>query len=200
MKYPAWVEKFRGKGREGRSSTSETTTISTPTRPSTTKKKRRAKKISTGYLGRISAQGLIAPRKEGEKKLRISAPLECGISHLLDVLGKDILDKLKSGFGETMGTEIFVLGKICVVEPSPLKRKEIVYRSSIDSVTYPGLAMSKSSLSSMLDRLGKLREQQVEFMRAFVTESEFIIFDGARLASPHPETSTPDSATTTAAS
>lgn len=178
--YPDWVEKFRGQGREIKHIGNNYYLHSYKTVYDSEKK--RPKKISTGYLGKITPTGLIAPKAK-TMKLNISAPLEYGISHLLDVLGKDILLNLKKQFGESLGTELFVLGKEGLIDPSPLKRKELIYKGSIDSLTYPNLKLSKSSLSIHLNHLGKLREQQLNFMKEYVVGNEFIIFDGTRLVS-----------------
>lgn len=178
--YPDWVEKFREKGREIKHIGNGYYLHSYKTIYDA--KKKGPKKISTGYLGKITPDGLVSPAKK-DVPILVSPPLEFGMSHLLDALGADILKDLKSVFGENLGTEIFVLGKEGLIESSPMKRKEVIYKSSMDFKTYPNLKLSKSSLTTLLGNLGKMRQQQVDFMKKYVLGSEYIIFDGTRLVS-----------------
>lgn len=142
--------------------------------------------MSGGYVGRITEdRGLVRKRSTPVKPspVDLGSPLEYGASKLLDKLGEDILKTLKEYFRDEMAETIFVIGKIGLIEPSPFKRLRMIYSNSYDSVEYPGLALSGSSMTSFLKELGSNREGQVAFMKEFVSGSEYIIFDGTRLVS-----------------
>lgn len=179
--YPDWVEKFRSEGKEIKHIGNNYYLHTYKTIYD--KEKKRPKKISTGYLGQITENGLITPKKK-EEKIIVSYPLEFGASVLLDKLGEDIIQNLKKEFkNEQEAHEIFVLGKQTLIENSPLKRRQLIYSNSYDSITYPSLALSSSSLTNFLLDLGKQRDLQVNFMKKYMYGNEYIIFDGTRLVS-----------------
>lgn len=178
--YPDWVEKYRGPGLEIKKKgnsyyLSERKTVYD-------KNTKKPKKISGKYLGKITPDGL-QPPKEKSQKIDAKPPLEYGATHLLDIYGKDILTNLIEVFGKEEANEIFALGKQALIEPSPLKRKALIYSSSYDSITYPRLSLSAASLTKFLHDLGGQRQEQVEFMKKYLTGSEYLIFDGTRLVS-----------------
>lgn len=182
--YPDWVEKHRASGREIKKSGNNYYLYEYKTVYD--KKKKGPKKLSGSYIGKITKEGLV-PAKHRLKKIddevpKVSSPLEYGASYLLELLGKDMLDNLKTYFPDDAET-IFSLGKQYFIDPQPLKRRKIVYDSSFDSILHPNLSISPSSLSSFLDKLGKDRENQVNFMKQYLDKSEYVIFDGTRLVS-----------------
>lgn len=176
--YPDWVEAHRGPGREIKKK-GNCFYLSTY-KTIYDKKSKKPKKVTLQYLGKITPDGLQAPVVR-EREIKINPPLEFGTYHLLDVLGKDILDNLAEVFGEDIGQTIFVLGKQGIVEPAPMKRRGLIYDNSYDSVTYPGKALSPASLTRLLADIGGQREKQVKFMKKYLTQDQYIIFDGTRL-------------------
>lgn len=181
--YPDWVEKHRGKGKEIKKIgkyyyLSEYKTVYNP-------ETKKPKKISLGYIGRITEDGVI-PAKRRLRSVddtpKVSPPLEFGASHLLEILGKDIFDNLKEVFPNDADT-IFSLAKQYMIDPSPLKRRALIYENSYDSILHPNLKISSSSLHDFLNILGKKREQQVNFMKKYLLGQDYVIFDGTRLVS-----------------
>ena len=94
--YPDWVEKQRQKG----------TNISCvngryylyAVRSKWNKEKGRAQKITDGYLGRITKDGLIPPKP---KTIKVETPItvkEYGAANVLSTIGADILDELRTIF------------------------------------------------------------------------------------------------------
>lgn len=181
--YPEWVEKYRTPGKEVKHSGNNYYLYEYKTVYD--KKKKGPKKISGAYIGKITKEGVV-PAKHRLQKVddvpKVSAPLEYGASYLLESLGSDILDNLKEYFPYDAET-IFSLSKQYFIDPQCLKRRRIVYESSYDSILHPNLSLSPASLSSFLDKLGKDRESQVNFMKKYLDDSEYVIFDGTRLVS-----------------
>lgn len=177
--YPDWVEKYRGKGKEIKRIGNNFYLHAYKT--VYCKETKKPKKVSIAYLGKITENGLIPPHRSDLSGIKIEPPLEYGASMVLDNLGKDILDNLMRAFGKTVAEEIFVLGKEHLIEPSPLRRKALIYSNSYDSVIYPNLALSAASLSNFLFKLGEARDSQVSFMKKYIDKGEYIIFDGTRL-------------------
>ena len=180
--YPDWVEKHRGKNREIKHIGNNFYLYERKTVYDKDTKK--PKKISGRYIGKITENGLIeAQKRTPSKPVEVGYPVEYGASQLLDLLGSDILANLKEYYRDELAELIFVIGKIGVIEPSPLKRLALVYSNSFDSITYPGMKISKNQLTAVLREIGENREAQLGFMNMFARQGETIIFDGTRLIS-----------------
>ena len=180
--YPDWVEKFREKNREiklikGNYYLYERKTVYD-------KEKKRARKISGTYLGKITEDGLVKTAKRSAAlPVEVGYPVEYGATELLELLGEDILANLKEYYRDELAELIFVIGKIGVIEPSPFKRMALIYANSFDSVIHPGMKISKNDITAVLRELGENRAAQIGFMKKYVDNSETIIFDGTRLIS-----------------
>jgi len=111
--YPDWVLKHRTKGTnisliDGRYYLYEVGSV-------WNKEKKRAQKITKKYLGRITEDGLVAPKIKAEK---ISTPVsvkEYGASAVVAELGRDILSKLREIFPKQAET-LFALAVLRVIE------------------------------------------------------------------------------------
>ena len=146
------------------------------------KEKGRAQKITKEYLGRITEEGLVAPKVRSAK---IETPItvkEYGASHVMTELGADIIEKLREVFGQ-QGEQIFTMAALRMIEQSPFKRIEHYYNNSYLSETFERLNLSTGSISAFLKDFGGNRESIVEFMRYFIAGSEHIIFDGTNILS-----------------
>ena len=180
--YPDWVEKFRGKNREIKHIGSNYYLYGRTTVYDKVTKK--ARKISGDYIGKITENGLVkAQKRSAVKPVEVGYPVEYGAFQLLDLLGADILANLKEYYRDELAELIFVIGKIGIIEPSPLKRLALVYSNSFDFVTYPDMKISKNQLTAVLRELGENRAAQLGFMNLFARQSETIIFDGTRMIS-----------------
>ena len=96
MAYPEWVEKQRRPGTSihcirGKYYLYEVTSVYD-------KEKKRARAITKGYLGRITEEGLIPPRKKQEEKENKYSVKEYGATAALLQTGKNIYAKLKENF------------------------------------------------------------------------------------------------------
>ena len=142
------------------------------------KEKGRAQKITKEYLGRITEDGLITPRK---KILKAQTPVtvkEYGAFFVLNTIGSDILCNLRNAF-PIHGELIFSIAALRVIEQCPFKRVEFFYNNSCLSETYKGLKLSGGDLSKFLEDFGSNREKIIDFMKHFISGNEHIMFDGS---------------------
>ncbi len=183
MAFPDWVEKYRGPGLEIKKKGNNYYLSKYKTVYDSQTKK--PKKITLDYLGKITQDGLIKPKRRLREEINesmVSYPLEYGASCLLESLGNDIYENLKKYFPKEADA-IFTLGKIGLIEPSPMKRKSLIYHHSYDTILHPDLALSSSSLTELLKSIGSNRKAQVDFMKQYLLGKNYIIFDGTRLVS-----------------
>ena len=111
------------------------------------KEKGRAQKITTEYLGRITEEGLIAPKS---KIAKINTPVtvkEYGVSSVLCLMGADIIDKLREVF-PVHGDQIITMAVLRVIDQCPFKRLEHYYNTSYLSERFKGLNLSTGSISA----------------------------------------------------
>lgn len=183
MAIPDWAKKLRGKGQAIHER--GVNYYLYDVKYGYDRKTKRSKTISKTYVGKLDEKlGIIRTEKKiprSEIKKSIGCPLEYEATNLLEILGKDIRDALVSEFGESDGNAIMAMGKIGLIEKSPEKRIRLSYESSYESVRYPGLSLSPSSVSRLTERIGRERDVQLRFMKRFVDGSTHLIFDGTRL-------------------
>ena len=176
MAYPEWVEKYRKKGTNiscirGKYYLYACTSKYDP-------EKKRAKKITGEYLGRITEEGLIPPKRKQveicDKEVSIK---EYGASKAVSELGSDIYAMLKKHFPKD-ADRLFVLSALRLFEKSPFKRIGEAYTNSYLSEQYGKLALSSASLSNFLKEFGKDRTAIVNFLKEFIGQDEYVLFDG----------------------
>ena len=148
-------------------------------------KTKRSKTESKKYVGRLDEKaGIIRCERKisgSEMKKSVGCPLEYEATNLLETLGKDIREGLVKEFGEDDGNAVMAMGKIGLIKKTPEKRIRISYESSYESVRYPGLSLSPSSISRLTERIGRNRDAQLRFMKHFADGASHLIFDGTRL-------------------
>ena len=118
MSMPDWVAAYKGPGKEikeqnGRFYLYERTTVYD-------KEKKRAKKISGAYLGRITENGLI-PKNSCLVSAEPKPDVEYGASKLLFDMSGDIRAELQKRFPECW-RYIYVLALLRIVSMEPFKR------------------------------------------------------------------------------
>lgn len=181
MAYPEWVEKYRQKGTNiscirGKYYLYACTSKYDP-------EKKRAKKITGEYLGRITEEGLIPPKKKQTtiNTDRVSIK-EYGASKALSELGADLYAMLKKHFPKE-ADKLFVLAALRVIEKCPFKRIEDAYISSYLSEQFGEMALSSASLSNFLKEFGQNRAAIVSFLKEFIEPDEYVLFDGTNIIS-----------------
>jgi len=145
------------------------------------KDKGRAQKITEKYLGRITEQGFVEPKKA----ININSPVsvkEYGAVKAVTTLGEDILAKLRETFPHE-ADRLFTLASLRVIDPSPFKRAEHTYKHSYLSEMFPNLNLSGKDISNFLKEFGQARQKMVEFMRSFFSDGQHILFDGTSVIS-----------------
>ena len=182
MTYPDWVEKYREAGKEikqihGRFYLYERKTV-------WDKDKKQPKKISGAYLGRITEDGLLPPKKEMVNKGALShiVDKQYGSTAFLEQIGEDIRENLEKHFPNHWRS-IWVLALLRTVDPQPFKRAENAYEHSWLSEKYSGLNISKQYLSLFLRVLGDMRGHSIDFMKEYIKNAEHLLFDGTRITS-----------------
>ena len=180
MPYPEWVEKQRRPGTNincirGKYYLYEVTSAWNP-------EKKRAQKKTGKYLGRITEEGLIQPKEKKESIIGKISVKEYGASSTLVNIGQGIYEKLKECFPADADM-IFSLAVLRIIEKCPFKRAALLYERSYLSEKFPGLTMSPSKLTAFLQGFGIKREQHIGFMKGYLTDSQYVLFDGTNLIS-----------------
>jgi transposase len=181
---PEWVKSYKNKGLEIKSNNGnyylyKRTTVYD-------KKIGGAKKISGEYLGKITPDGLIPPKKHSAVSvIRAGIKpvlLEYGSSKYLCGISDDILSLLKTHF-QNEWQMIYVITILRTIYKIPFKRLQDRYSRSYLSIEYPGLDMSGKNISGFLKNLGDRRKQISEFMKACFNGNQYMLFDGTNITS-----------------
>ncbi|MBR5713434.1 MAG: transposase [Clostridia bacterium] len=180
MAYPEWVEKHRRKGTNiscirGKYYLYECTSKYDP-------EKKRAKKITGKYLGRITEEGLIPPKEKKPVNVESVSVKEYGASEAVSILGQDVFNALQKHFPNE-AERLFSMAVIRLIERCPFKRIEEAYLNSFLSEKFGKLALSSGSISNFLKEFGKNREKIAAFLREFIGSSEYVLFDGTNIIS-----------------
>jgi len=172
---PDWVTKQKGKGTEVRKKNDNYYLYKI--RSVWDPEKKRAKKITERYLGKITPEGLMKPKHEKilETLSEISVK-EFGAAHWVTMLSLDIIKHLKRYYPEEW-KEIIVFSIIRFFHSSPLKNVSHYYISSHLSDLFPEAKVSPKSISELLGSIGVRRELMVKFMKNWVEGSEFAVID-----------------------
>jgi hypothetical protein len=139
--------------------------------------KKRARKITERYLGKITPEGLIKPKHERAFEVLGDISIkEFGVSHWVASLSSDIPEILKRYYPEEW-REIMVFSIVRLFYSSTLKNVSHHYGSSHLSDLFQGASVSPRSLSELLYSIGVRRERMVEFMKNWVEGTEFAVID-----------------------
>ncbi|MEW6095757.1 MAG: transposase [bacterium] len=171
VKYPNWVLKYKRKGTAIHKTGEnfylyEVTSI-------WDKRLKRARKITKGYLGRLTPIGLKEP---GYRINRPTTCKECGASLFLIEGNKEIIERLKEYF-PIRWKELFTLSCFRLMYQSPLKHMELHYHDSWLSEEFPDTYLSKNVLHQILESVGRERKTIVEFLNGFICGSENLLID-----------------------
>jgi len=174
-KTPEWVLKQRKKGTEilkrgDNYYLSEVTSV-------WDKELKRPRKVTGRYLGKITPNGVIAPKhervKEGYKQISVK---EYGATHFVRTISTEVEDALKKHYPADY-KELLTLGLFRLIDGSPLKRLSFYYHSSFLSETLRDTRSSAKFLGPFLREIGSKRESMKNFMKEFLVGSEFAAID-----------------------
>jgi len=173
--HPGWVLKHKRKGTEIRQLRGyyylyKIKSVYDPQR-------KRAKKVTERFLGKITEDGLIKPKYERVMENLSSLTVkEFGASSMIIKLSGDIIELLKKSF-PSFWKEMLVFSVERFFHASPMKNVYHYYADSYLSETYPNVAVLPKQVSNMLKIIGNQRGKNVEFMKNFIEGDEFSIID-----------------------
>jgi len=171
MGYPDWVVKYKRKGTAIHNIRGHFYLYEVASRWDKTLK--RAKKITKGYLGRITPKGLKEPG------YKINQPTTCkefGASLFLVEENKEVIERLKEYF-PFRWKELFALSVFRLIHQSPLKHMELHYQDSWLSEVFPDACLSKNTLHQILEDVGQSRQAIAEFLKSFMCGNENLLID-----------------------
>ena len=177
MAYPEWVEKQKRPGTN--ITVSKGKYYLYACKSVYDKEKKRSRKVTGAYLGRITEEGLIPPKAKQTAEGKYTVK-EYGASSVMLEMASDIHEKLKSVFTKE-ADELMVLAMLRLMERCPFKRAAMLYEKSYLSEKFPGLPLSSSSISGFLRAVGSQRGKIARFMNQTVDGSEHILFDGTNI-------------------
>lgn len=175
MKHPDWVMKHKAKGTEIRKI--GTNYYLYKIRSEWDKDKKRARKITEKFLGKITEEGLIKPKHERiiESQKNISVK-EYGASRFITDESQDIIQNLKEVFPDSW-KEIFTFAVFRFFSSSPLKNVQDYYQSSYLSDLIPDAKASPKTLSNTLHTIGQQRDIIKKFLSKYIAQGESIAVD-----------------------
>jgi transposase len=175
MDYPDWVLKQKIKGTEIRKIGSNYYLYKI--RSEWDKDKKRAKKITEKFLGRITEDGLRKPKVErlieAQKNICIK---EYGASQFIKTESNDIIKNLKEAF-PSIWKEIFTFAVFRFFSASPLKNVQFHYQTSYLSEIISDAKVSSRTLSEILRTIGKQRNLIKTFLSKYIISGESIVID-----------------------
>jgi transposase len=175
MAFPYWVERQKKKGFEIKNIRGHYYMYRLKSKWDPVRKK--ARKVTGEYIGKVTPDGVV-PKK---KHMAADSPVfsvEFGASSFLCELSADILHALREHFEDSVAECVFTSSILRLISPCPLKRIDHRYESSWMSRIIPGLALSPSSITGLLDIIGNDRRACAAFMRETMSPSPYILIDG----------------------
>lgn len=175
MEYPDWVLKHKVKGTEIRKTGNNYYLYKI--RSEWDKDKKRAKKITEKYLGKITEDGIIKPKHERMATIQKNVSVkEFGGSQIINAQSQDIVQNLKESFPD-FWKEIFTFAIFRFFYTSPIKNVQHHYHVSHLSNIISGAKVSPKTLSKMLNEIGQQRNLIKTFLSKYITEEESIVVD-----------------------
>lgn len=184
--YPSWVLKFKKPGTAIHKIRNHFYLYEIKSRWDL--KLKRARKITSAYLGVITPQGVLQPRKQAYMP---SSVKEYGTSSWLLTYNKDIIEALQRFF-PYWWRELVALSFMRLLYQCPLKNMAIHWPDLWLSDELAKTRLSPEVLKELLEEIGSNREAVVEFLRSFIHQKEALLIDlthifsassGVRLAS-----------------
>jgi len=134
--------------------------------------KKRSRKVTCEYLGKVTPEGIIPPKHKRSTK-RV---MEAGNILLVEHFTESLVSTLKSVWPDIYES-IITAAIIKLVYKSPLKRFSFYHETSYLRRLYPNAHLSKKSLTSLLERIGKEWDLQKEFFRLISDSSDYMAID-----------------------
>lgn len=175
MRFPEWALKHKTKGTEIREISGHYYLYKVTSKWDKIEKK--PKKITEGYLGKITPEGLIKPKKEQiMESLKNINVKEFGATDFLRKINTEIEERLKKIFLEDW-KEILNFALFRLIHNAPIKNLQTHYHQSFLSESIKGAKLSPKYISELLRRIGMNSEKTKAFMRQFIAGNEYILID-----------------------
>jgi outer membrane protein assembly factor BamE (lipoprotein component of BamABCDE complex) len=154
------------------------------------KEKKKVRKVSGACIGKITLEDGFIPNEAYSKELAKERVLndennrriyEYGATELMESVSKDILQKLRVAF-PTEFRRIYTLAILEAIEPDYKCEIKNTYDSSYYSKKYPGIALSKNTLTKFFNDLGRWDDKMFAYMESCVANSSNILLDSTSIS------------------
>jgi len=146
------------------------------------KEKKKAVKVTGEYIGVVTPDGVI-PRKKRIDESKPVFSLEYGAASYIKLLATDMLEALYKYFDEKTAQQVWAISMLRLISPTPFRRIEEHYQTSWMSKFLPGLPLSKSTITDVIDHVGNNRAACAAFMRDMLQPAPYLLVDGSRVTS-----------------
>jgi len=143
----------------------------------------RSRKVSGKCLGKLTENGLVPTvrRLRSTSDMKISDTVDAGTAAFYWHRTAQMRQRLSKHFPD-LWQWIYATAIIRAAQECRFQCLGVHYENSLLSYMYPDLLYSPSAVSSMLDSIGRCREQIAAYMKEDVSSSgRFVLFDGHRL-------------------
>ena len=143
----------------------------------------RSRKVSGKCLGKLTENGLVPTvrRLRSASDMKISDTVDAGTAAFYWHRTAQMRQRLSKHFPDSWQW-IYTTAIIRAAQECRFRRLGVHYENSLLSYMYPDLLYSPSAISSMLDSIGRCRDQIAAYMKEDVSSSgRFVLFDGHRL-------------------
>jgi len=141
------------------------------------KKKKRARKVTEKYLGKVTQEGIIKPKHERVlSQLDKISIKEFGASSLLTHICHNLKEDLKNVFLSDWKT-IFSFAVLRFFEQSPIKNLMHHFEHSFLSSLFPDADLRQKQVSLLLEKIGSRRHNMVEYMQKNCTTKKNLLVD-----------------------
>ncbi len=136
---------------------------------------KRSRKVTLGYLGKITPGGLVKPRAARVlDELQYITNREYGASAFILSECSGTIELLRKHFPDEW-KELAVCSIIRFFHSSPMKNMQLHYMASHLSDAIPDARISPGSVGSLLQNVGLRRQRIVDFMSNFVSGEQCVI-------------------------
>jgi len=180
-KLPRWVLKHQEKGTQAVkiSNNYYLYKISSKWDP----EKKRSKKITDKYIGKITKDGVIKSKHERVlEDMKNITVKEYGATFFLMENNKEIIESVKRIYPHDW-RKIISFAIFRFMYNSPIKNLSSHYATSYLSNTITNVSLSTKPVSNLLHDIGSKREKITNLLKHFVQGKEFIVIDGTHVVS-----------------
>lgn len=137
------------------------------------RKKKRARKITKGYLGVITPEGIKEPKYKRNKPTTMK---EYGASRYLIKNNGEVIEGLKKYFPDWWA-EIFVISCLRLMKHSPLKNMLVHYQDMWLSEEMEKVKLYERAVHQLLEEVGRDRSMIAAFLKNIASEKEGVLID-----------------------